>query len=80
MVVVIQILLRLDVEGLPDAAENTRRLLELGGRDGILVHRGEQKLAELERRTEDLVTHPDLAERGVERSVHDVGDHRIDPL
>ena len=51
---------------LPQPAEDARRLLELRGRDLVLVDRLEQEAAQPDRRLEDRVAHPDLGHPAVE--------------
>ena len=76
----IEELLRVLADLLPQAAENPRRLLELRRRHLVLVDGVEQEAAQADRRLEDGVAHPDLGQISFERPQHDVGHHRPDPL
>ena len=73
-------LLRVLADFLPQAAENPGRLLELRGRDLVLVDGVEQEAAQADRGVEDVVAHPHLRQPAFERPHHDVGHHRPDPL
>src|SRR5206468_3864269 len=57
---------------LPQAAEDPRRLLELGGGESVLVDRVEEKAPEREHRLEHTIAHADLREAARERLGDDV--------
>src|SRR5712691_1540538 len=57
---------------LPQTAQDARRLLELGGGDGVLVDRVEQKAPEREHCLEHALAHTDLRQAARERLGDDV--------
>src|SRR6185436_11057331 len=65
---------------LPQASQDTARLLEFSRRDVVLIDRVEQETAQADGRLEHAVAHPNFSESPVEALHDDIGHHAADAL